>query len=510
MAGINFTFEGRVLRHRYVAYDKLRLNCVPLRKSIINKPDEAMRLLFPNLSLKDVLRDVFLACPGISQEGKTVPGHFDAAKLTRQIYSNPSLRNSFSYRNGEEPNEQNLQEANVGRLGGERVSKMREGMKGVAEALKLLLKGDIDGFNAFRKKVDMPFDFTGMNALGSKDLRRVDTFEVKFDDIVSLPSVAKKNSFGFIRINSGFCAGMRIDARLDAPALVHEYFLGELLDKFYPDWLALKENLLYTAEADIAFYPRRPQVWRRAGSQGQFIFENEYLSNLVKIREAVEKVLNAGKMPVILGGDHSIAFATQGTINDYYARVAGKKIGLVWIDAHGDINTEHTTPSGNFHGGPVAGLLGLINNPGFKSSFERTIDFKNLVYIAERDLDEGEIEIIKRNGIRWFTMDEISDKGVDAVMKEAYAIATDGTAGVSVSFDIDAFDAELVPGTGTPVAGGLTIAMGKDVCKAISGWEKLLAFELVEINPANDTNVITRKLGARVLLTSLLGVDAIK
>jgi arginase len=93
-------------------------------------------------------------------------------------------------------------------------------------------------------------------------------------------------------------------------------------------------------------------------------------------------------------------------------------------------------------------------------------------------------------------------------MREAYQIATNGTAGVSVSFDIDAFDAELVPGTGTPVTDGLDYKMGREICQTISTWDKLLAFELVEINPANDVAVKTRKLGARVLLQALLGVDA--
>jgi arginase len=285
-----------------------------------------------------------------------------------------------------------------------------------------------------------------------------------------------------------------------APDIICGAFKGALAGDLINAWLDLGE--IPDHQAEIEIFPRKVQT---KSTKGGFKYEEHYIRNLPGLCGSVRKVLEGGRMPVIIGGDHSIAFGTQGTINDYFYEKTGKSIGLIWIDAHADINTAHTTESGNLHGGPVAGLLGYIKY--LSKYFKHVILPQNLVYIAMRDPDRPEIKIIQQRGIRVITVDEIKEIGVKKVMEEARRIAAKGTAGISVSFDIDAFDKELVPGTGTPVKNGLTREMGQAICRSLSRWEELLAFELVEINPAKDVREKTINLGTKVLLEVLINLE---
>ena len=173
--------------------------------------------------------------------------------------------------------------------------------------------------------------------------------------------------------------------------------------------------------------------------------------------EAVLKTLEDGMTPLLLGGDHSLAAGSVSGVSEFYRR-QGQKIGLVWIDAHTDINTPSTSPSGNVHGMPLAALLGLGPEPLAKIyGFAPKIAADNTVLVGIRDIDDAERANIRQAGVTHvYTMRDIDERGMRAVMEEALAAAGNGTAGYHVSLDMDWIDPEDAPGVGTPVRGGAT------------------------------------------------------
>lgn len=214
----------------------------------------------------------------------------------------------------------------------------------------------------------------------------------------------------------------------------------------------------------------------------------------------VSKVMEEGRFPLVLGGDHSIAI---GTI----AGVAKQKknLGVIWFDAHGDINTEETSPTGNIHGMPVAASLGLGHErlTSIGGAFKK-IKADNLVYIGCRDLDTGEREVLKELGITVFTMHEVDRYGMPYIIDQAIKIAGEGTDGIHVSFDLDSLDPLEVQGTGTRVPGGLTYREGNFALEMIALSDKLVSAEFVEVNPLIDNNNKTAKIAVS-LIGSLLG-----
>lgn len=216
------------------------------------------------------------------------------------------------------------------------------------------------------------------------------------------------------------------------------------------------------------------------------------------LKDAVDNEMGKGHFPVVLGGDHTIAMGTiQGVLHHV------KNLGVLWFDAHGDINTHETSPSGNIHGMPVAALLGEGDSRLVELGDHR-IGVKNLVLIGSRDLDFGEREALKRLGIHVFTMHEIDAYGVRAVMDEAIAIATDGTDGIHVSFDMDILDPEVAPGTGTKVPGGMLYREAHLCLESVAQTGKLVSCEFVEVNPILDVRNKTAE-AAVALAGSLLG-----
>jgi len=200
----------------------------------------------------------------------------------------------------------------------------------------------------------------------------------------------------------------------------------------------------------------------------------------------VERMVNKGHFPLVLGGDHSISVGTVSAIVAA-SRREGKKVGLLWVDAHGDINTPDTSPSGNIHGMPVAALLGegppeltSIGGDGPK------VDPRNVAMVGIRSLDEGEKVRLKRYGVEVHTMSEVDRKGVDQVMKQALARVTDGTDRVHVSFDLDAVDPTVAPGVGTPVKGGLDYREAHLLMEMLSDSGAMTSLEVVEANPILD------------------------
>ena len=200
----------------------------------------------------------------------------------------------------------------------------------------------------------------------------------------------------------------------------------------------------------------------------------------------VDRIMTRGHFPLILGGDHSIAAGTVSGIAAF-ARRAGKRTGLLWVDAHGDINTPDTSPSGNIHGMPVAALLGYGPDEltGLGGRFTK-VDPKNVALVGIRSLDEGEKRRLKETGVQVHTMSDIDRHGIHRAMKKALARITDGTDYVHVSFDLDAVDPTVAPGVGTPVKGGLDYREAHLIMELLHDSGVMTSLEMVEVNPILD------------------------
>jgi arginase len=200
----------------------------------------------------------------------------------------------------------------------------------------------------------------------------------------------------------------------------------------------------------------------------------------------VDRIMSRGQFPLILGGDHSIAAGTVSGIAAF-AKRAGKRIGLLWVDAHGDINTPDTSPSGNIHGMPVAALLGYGPDEltGIGGGFQK-VDPKNVALVGIRSLDEGEKRRLKETGVQVHTMSDIDRHGIHRTMKKALARITDGTDYVHVSFDLDAVDPTVAPGVGTPVKGGLDYREAHLIMELLHDSGVMTSLEMVEVNPILD------------------------
>jgi arginase len=200
----------------------------------------------------------------------------------------------------------------------------------------------------------------------------------------------------------------------------------------------------------------------------------------------IERIMAKGHFPLVLGGDHSISVGTVSGIAAF-ARARRKKVGLLWIDAHGDINTPDTSPSGNVHGMPVASLLG--EGPRELTGIggaEAKVDARNVALVGIRSLDEGEKVRLKRHGVQVHTMSDVDRSGIHRVMKKALPRVTDGTDYVHVSFDLDAVDPTVAPGVGTPVKGGLDYREAHLIMEILHDSGAMTSLELVEVNPILD------------------------
>ena len=231
----------------------------------------------------------------------------------------------------------------------------------------------------------------------------------------------------------------------------------------------------------------------------------EITSTCTKLAEQVVDTLAAGQTPLVFGGDHSIAVGTVSGVSDFY-RQQGKKIGLLWIDAHADMNTPATSPSGNVHGMPLAALLGLGPDVlGKILNSERKVAPENCVIIGVRDIDATEKENITRAGIHEvYTMRDIDERGMRTVMEEALRAAGRGTVGYHVSLDMDWIDPEDAPGVGTPVRGGATYREAHLAMEIIADHGRLLSMEVVEVNPVIDEHNRTAHLAVE-LVSSAFG-----
>jgi arginase len=204
-----------------------------------------------------------------------------------------------------------------------------------------------------------------------------------------------------------------------------------------------------------------------------------------------------GKLPVVVGGDHSCAIGTwKGVASALRAR---GPLGLIWIDAHMDAHTPQTTPSGALHGMPLASLLGYGDKR--LTSLGRGVQLlpKHVCLIGVRSFESGEAALLRRLGVRVFFMPEVVRRGLTAVMREALDIATTGTAGFGVTLDLDALDPRDAPGVGSPVKGGIRAAELSTALASIQGHPALAGVEIVEYNPQRDRNGVTANVAAGLL-----------
>src|SRR6266571_1675582 len=207
-----------------------------------------------------------------------------------------------------------------------------------------------------------------------------------------------------------------------------------------------------------------------------------------ELAATVQKSLEEGFTPLVLGGDHSIAVGTMSGVAAHY-RKDKKQVGYVWLDAHGDMNTPETSPSGNVHGMPLASVMGY--------------EPQNLVIVGVRDLDAQEKKLVKKSGVHVFTMRDIDERGMREVMSETLKFATDDTGGIAVSLDMDFVDPMDAPGVGTPVRGGVTYREAHLAMEMIAESEAMASLEVVEINPVIDEHNRTALLGVELALSAL-------
>jgi arginase len=221
------------------------------------------------------------------------------------------------------------------------------------------------------------------------------------------------------------------------------------------------------------------------------------------LAEIVQKCLEEDFVPLVLGGDHSIAAGAVSGVAAHF-RKEKKQIGYIWLDAHGDMNTPESSPSGNVHGMPLAAVMGygapeLVDLLGFKPKVEP----QNIVLVGVRDLDLQERRLVKKSGVRVFTMRDIDERGMREVMADALKYATDDTDGISVSLDMDFVDPSDAPGVGTPVRGGVTYREAHLAMEMIADSDAMASMEVVEINPVIDEHNRTALLGVELILSGL-------
>jgi arginase len=245
----------------------------------------------------------------------------------------------------------------------------------------------------------------------------------------------------------------------------------------------------------------RPQSFPEVDDKLKYVRE---ISNACEqLTTEVKTILESGQLPLILGGDHSIAIGSFSGVAAHFKKL-DQSLGLIWFDAHADMNTPESTPSGNIHGMPLAALLGYgapeLTNVG---GFAPKLDPRLCAHVGARDIDPGERELIRKLGMRFFTMREIDERGMSACMDEALAIVSRGTAGYAVTFDVDALDPGDAPGSGTLVRGGLTYREAHLAMEKISEAGGMRSLEIVEINTALDVNNKTAELGVELILSAL-------
>ena len=232
-------------------------------------------------------------------------------------------------------------------------------------------------------------------------------------------------------------------------------------------------------------------------------FKPQILEVCTHLADRVVDILEEGDFPLVLGGDHSIAMGTVAGTASYFQK-QDKNIGLIWFDAHGDMNVPGVSPSGNIHGMPLAHLLGN-GDEDFRNiqGFSPKVNPENVALIGIRDIDAHERQIINESGIHAFTMREIDEHCMAAVSRRALEVVNEGTAGFHISFDVDGCDPTVIPGSGTLVPGGVSFREAHLLMEYCADDGNLLSMEIVELNPFLDDGNISAERAMELLLSAM-------
>jgi len=248
-----------------------------------------------------------------------------------------------------------------------------------------------------------------------------------------------------------------------------------------------------------------PVVQRESQTQGDP--KAKYLPQITetctRLAQMVADAMTAEKFPLVLGGDHSAAIGTVSGVSQYF-RSRQEKLGMVWIDAHTDMNTPASSPSGNVHGMPLACCVGL-GPPELSGIFGYSpkIDPANVALVGVRSVDQKERDNVQRSGVHAFTMRDIDERGMRSVIEEAIEVASRGTAGIHLSLDMDAVDPDEAPGVGTPVRGGITYREAHLAMETLGDTGRLTSMEVVEVNPVIDEANRTAILAVELVMSAM-------
>jgi arginase len=248
----------------------------------------------------------------------------------------------------------------------------------------------------------------------------------------------------------------------------------------------------------------QPEAVENAGS-GDARYLPQIAASCEHLGELVAQALADGKTPLVLGGDHSIAVGTVAGVSRYFRdNQTRSKIGLLWVDAHADMNTPQSSPSGNVHGMPLACCVGIgPDSLTGMFGFTPKVDPSNVALVGIRDVDRLERGTVRDTGVRAFTMRDIDERGMRSVMDEAIAITTKGTSGFHLSLDMDFVDPEYAPGVGTPVRGGATYREAHLAMEVICDSGRMVSMEVVEVNPVIDEVNRTADLAVELILSAM-------
>lgn len=244
-----------------------------------------------------------------------------------------------------------------------------------------------------------------------------------------------------------------------------------------------------------------PETLHYGDSQCKFL--KEILQACEHLAALVEQTLASGRLPIVLGGDHSIAIGTLAGVAKH-TRARQEEVGLIWFDAHADFNTPESSPSGNVHGMPLAASVGV--GPEALAQFGGVfpkIKPQNTALVGVRDIDTHEKKLLGSSAVRVFTMRDIDERGMRSVVEEAIRIASLQTSGVAVSWDMDFLDPAFAPGVGTPVKGGASYREAHLAMEMIADADRLVSLELVEVNPVLDHMNTTAALGVELIQSAL-------
>jgi arginase len=244
-----------------------------------------------------------------------------------------------------------------------------------------------------------------------------------------------------------------------------------------------------------------PETEHEADNSQKYIHEIARVCR--KVYASCLQSLDEGAIPLVLGGDHSLAAGSVAASADWVRRTTSKPLGLIWVDAHGDMNTPQTSRTGNVHGMPLAALLGSEPSSLASIGGSPSVIARHTVLLGIRNLDEEEKARIRASGVQVFTMKDIDRDGIARVAERAIALASENTGGIHVSFDLDACDPTVAPGVGTPVKGGFNYREAHMIMELVADSQRLTALDLVEVNPTLDVRNATAEFATELALSAL-------